>query len=420
MENFQAIADEFRAAGADVEIDGAGSLAGAVDRLLRDEDAAREIGRRALACANASRGASARAAAEVLALYRSHVPCYRPALPWYPLLSALSRLWRWGGALKREADLRAQKKLDMPVISVGNLTMGGTGKTPCVLRLAELLRDRGRRPGILTRGYKRATPHAHLVLAPGAAVGAAQSGDEPQIFVRSGLAPVGIGAERWETGMLLCRQFDVDVMLLDDGFQHLKLARDLDIVLVDALNPFGGGGVFPLGRLRESIESLARADVVLITRGRYSDLACAIERTVRQWNPQAPVFRAFVEPREWVEHRTGNRFAVAGPPFESAGVFCGLGNPQAFRLTLRELGIDPVAWVDFEDHHRYRPHELRRVAHLLQAAGARAAVTTEKDAVNLCEECDDLLRPLPLFWLRVSMQIEREDEFLKEIGRRIG
>ena len=160
--------------------------------------------------------------------------------------------------------------------------------------------------------------------------------------------------------------------------------------------------------------------MILITRGRYSDLGCAIESTVRKWNPRAPVFRAFVEPRDWVEHATGKGMPVAGVRFEKAGVFCGLGNPQAFRFTLRELGVDPVGWVDFEDHHRYLPHELRRVGHLLRAQGAQVAVTTEKDTVNLCEGCDDLLNPLPLYWLRVSMRIEREREFLDEIERRIG
>ena len=420
MENFQAIAVGFHAAGAYIEIEGAGSLAAAAGRVLDDPPAAAEIGRRAFACAQSSRGASARAAATVRELYSLRIPVYRHALPWYPLLAVLARIWRRGGARRRERDLRGQRRLDLPVVSVGNLSMGGTGKTPCVLRLAELLRERGRRPGILTRGYKRATPHRHLVLAPGAAVGAAHSGDEPQIFVRSGVAPVGIGADRWATGVRLRRQFEVGVMLLDDGFQHLKVARDVDIVLIDALDPFGGGGVFPLGRLREPPESLARADIVLITRGRYTDLGCAIERAVRQWNPHAPVFRTFLEPREWVEHASGRRIAAGDLPLERAGVFCGLGNPRAFRMTLREMGIEPVEWVDFEDHHRYQPGELRRVAHLLAAQGAQAAVTTEKDAMNLFDSAADVLSPLPLYWLRVAMQVEREGEFLREIERRIG
>jgi tetraacyldisaccharide 4'-kinase len=298
--------------------------------------------------------------------------------------------------------------------------MGGTGKTPCVLRVTELLKSRGQRPAILTRGYKRTSPHKHLALAPGASVSAVQTGDEPQIFIRSGLAPVGIGADRYRTAMLLRSQFDVDVMVLDDAFQHVRVARDVDIVLVDALNPFGGGELFPLGRLRETLPALSRASVVLITRAELSDLTPAIEESVRLWNADAPIFRARVEAQAWVEHGTGQRYEIGRQPFGRFAAFCALGNPQSFQRTLQHLGIEPINWMEFEDHHRYRPHELRRIAAHARLAGASALVTTEKDAINLCEGSDHLLAPLPLYWLQVGMRIEREDEFLNEIAIRIG
>jgi tetraacyldisaccharide 4'-kinase len=414
MENFQAIWDDFRAAGACIEIADASELAGAVDRLLNDRAAARETGRRALARAEARRGATDRAVQELRQLHARDIPRYRPAMPWFAVAWALSRVWAW--AARRPVEPR---RLDIPVISVGNLTMGGTGKTPCVLRLVELLKARGRKPGILTRGYARSSPEKQMAIPPGAAVRAEHCGDEPQIFVRSGLAPVGIGADRFQTGSLLRRTFGIDVIALDDGFQHRKLARDADILLLDALNPFGGGGVFPLGRLREPPEGLARADAIVITRGEFSDLAPAIERTVRRWNPAAPIHRAYIEPRVWVENRSGAEYAIATQPFTRAGAFCGLGNPQSFRRTLERLGVTPVDWLEFEDHHRYRPDELRRIVHQMQAHGADALVTTEKDSVNLCEQCDDLLAPLPLYWLRIGMAVERESEFLDEIERRI-
>jgi tetraacyldisaccharide 4'-kinase len=402
-----------------VDIAAADGLAGAVAQLLDDPARAAEIGRRALALAEASRGASARAAAAIRELHLSHLPRYLPAWPWRVLAGALSRLWEWGGRRRGERQLRAQRSLDVPVISVGNLAMGGTGKTPCVLRLAESLIGRGHSPGILTRGYKRGTPDAHLVLGPGADVTAAQSGDEPLIFLRSRLAPVGIGAARWQTGMLLRRQFPVDLMLLDDGFQHLLLARDVDIVLLDALDPLAGGAVFPLGRLREPPECLARADIFLITRDRFSDLGDTMERALRQWNPRAPVFRASVEPRAWIEHSTGLAHPVASPPFGRAAVFCGLGNPESFRRTLRTMGIELADWVDFDDHHHYRPAELRHLAHHFAARHATAVLTTEKDAVNLCESAASQLDPLPLYWLKVTMEIDREGEFMDEIERRL-
>jgi tetraacyldisaccharide 4'-kinase len=417
MENFQAIADEFRASGACVEIADAAALAGAVARLLEAPEWAAEIGQLARQAAEARGGATARAVALVRQLYR--VPSYRPAQPWFMAASMLARVWRWGARKKQRRDYARRRKLPAPVISVGNITMGGTGKTPCVLRLAEILKQRGHKPGILTRGYGRNSPQKHLALQPGAVVSAEHSGDEPQIFVRSGLAPVGIGADRFDTGTLLVRDFGAGVLLLDDGFQHQRLARNVDVVLIDALDPFGGGQVFPLGRLREAPAGLARAHLILITRSELSDLAANIERQVHRWNVRAPVFRAGVEAQAWVEHRTDRRHRPAERPFERVGVFCGLGNPEAFRRTLERMGVEPVAWVDFEDHHRYRPRELRRIAEGMIAQGATALATTEKDVMNLCEACDDLLAPLPLYWLKVGMTIEREAEFVADIERRL-
>jgi tetraacyldisaccharide 4'-kinase len=159
--------------------------------------------------------------------------------------------------------------------------------------------------------------------------------------------------------------------------------------------------------------------MILITRSEFSDLAPAIERQVRRWNVRAPVLRAGVEPQAWVEHHTGRHYSPADRPFERAGVFCGLGNPEAFRRTLERMGVEPAAWVDFEDHHRYRARELRRISQQMSARGATALVTTEKDVMNLCESSDDLLAPLPLYWLKVGMTIDREAEFVAEIERRL-
>src|SRR5262249_35441825 len=157
-----------------------------------------------------------------------------------------------------------------------------------------------------------------------AEVATEESGDEPQILVRSGVAPVGIGVDRFEAGMMLREKFGGDVMVVDDGFQHVKLARSKDIVLIDALNPFGGGEGVPMGRLREPVEGLARADAIVITRCEASDLAPVIEREVRKWNARAEVFRARVAPEGWVAHRTGRRTNELG--HRRVGMFCGLGN----------------------------------------------------------------------------------------------
>src|ERR1019366_1479201 len=194
MENFTGIAEEFRAARAVVEVGGAEELAGAVEAVLADDGG---TGERARACAEARRGGTARAVAAMREVYR--VPRYRPAMPWYVAAWTLARVWRWEGRRRQAQYYSRRRKLDGPVISVGNLTMGGTGKTPCVLRLAELLRERGRKPGILTRGYGRRSPAPVLALPLGAAVRTEESCDEAQIFLGARVAPVGIGADRYRT-----------------------------------------------------------------------------------------------------------------------------------------------------------------------------------------------------------------------------
>ncbi len=415
MENFQAIADEFRAAQACVEIRETSELAAAVERLLSDPAERCELGRRALACAQSKRGAVDRALTAARELYEAHVPGFRPAQPWLTLGWPLERLWTWFARRRARAIGR---RLPIPVISIGNITMGGTGKTPCVLHLAAALRKRGWKPGILTRGYGRTSLEPRLLLAAGAKASAERTGDEPQLFLRSGLAPVGIGAGRFATGTLLAREFGVNVALLDDGLQHRKLARDVDIVLIDALNPLGGGRVFPLGRLREPLTALARASIFLITRSDQSDLPASIEAPLRSHNPQAPIFRARLEPRAWVNCRTGERHSLHEPPFERAAAFCGVGNPQSFRRMLESLGVPLVDWHEFGDHHRYRPHEMKRIrAHAL-AKAASALVTTAKDAVKL-EATAELAAPLSLYWLDVEFAIEHQDRFMSEIAKRL-
>jgi tetraacyldisaccharide 4'-kinase len=246
-------------------------------------------------------------------------------------------------------------------------------------------------------------------------VAAHHTGDEAQIFIQSGLAPLGIGANRLDSGMRLLRQFGADVMVLDDGFQHRKLARNVDIVLIDALHPFGGGDVFPLGRLREPVAGLSRAGVVVITRCEGSDLVLPITRQVRRWNAQAPIFQSSVEARAWVRHSSSARIALGERPFQRIGAFCGLGNPATFRRTLETQGLEIVDWVEFDDHHRYRPRELRHLAEHAAACGATALVTTQKDAINLCETAGDLVAPLPLYWLEIGIRIEGEEEFLRAV-----
>ena len=246
-----------------------------------------------------------------------------------------------------------------------------------------------------------------------------QSGDEPQISLRRGDAPVGIGADRFDTGRILQERFGVDVLILDDGFQHVRLDRQADIVLIDALAPFGGREIFPLGRLREPFTALMRADVIVITRGESERGTYNLQLALRRYNARAPIFRARTVPESWIDLATGREIPVREFPLDRVGAFCGLGNPASFRTTLELLGIRPVDYVTFSDHHEYCAREVRSMAHQFGAAKAQAAVTTEKDTFNLFEGAIELMAPLPVYWLKIGVEIERETEFLEFIERRI-
>ena len=349
MENFSEIATKFSQAGALVRIQGAVELAEAVGKLLDNPDARAQIGSNALKTAQRERGATARAVTEIETLYAQSVPHLRPVAA--PLLWPLSHVWLLASALRQTHPSR----LATPVISIGGLTVGGTGKTPIVLWLAEQLRERGQRPAILTRGYRRRTTERLTILGPGEQAPAERTGDEAQSYVRSGVGPIGISADRTAAGRMIEERFHPDVLILDDGFQHRRLARSFDVVVLDALDPFGGGAVMPLGRLREPVSALTRVDAVIVTRTRPGQSISGIEKRIREHNPTAPVFTARVTPRGWIDAATGE---AAGPP-PQVGAFCGLGNPDSFWRTLRALGIVPVFRKTFPDHHHYTLSELK-------------------------------------------------------------
>jgi tetraacyldisaccharide 4'-kinase len=289
--------------------------------------------------------------------------------------------------------LLRQRRLDGVVISVGNLTTGGTGKTPMVLWLAQHLLAEGKSTGILTRGYRGETDAAGAT-SDEVRLLKARLGDRVQF---------GIGADRFARGRELAKR-GVDWFVLDDGFQHLQLARDADIVLIDATNPFGGGHLLPAGRLRESRSALARADIVVITR---SDHAPAIESMIRH-ESDAPIFYA-------APHlESVRRFHGEYPGDESTEchsrklfAFSGIGNPAIFLVDLREWGLDPLGYKIFPDHHRYTPQDMKAIAAEARAARADALICTEKDIFNLGVPLDKV----DLYYCRIFFHIAREAEF---------
>jgi tetraacyldisaccharide 4'-kinase len=408
MENFAEIAEEFTRADALVRIASPGALAAAVGRLLDRANERTAIGARARALAESKRGATERILDVALPLYFNALPASRPSR-W---LAPQATIWEVGVRRSRARGLARQRRLDRPVISIGGITMGGAGKTPFAEWLAGRLRDTGMAPAVLTRGYRRRSVQNNILIPAGATCTPALTGDEAQIFVRSGVTHVGIGSDRFKTGRLLERRLDPDVFILDDGFQHWRLGRNLDIVLIDALNPFGSGTLFPRGRLREPLEGLRRAGAFVITRTEPGVSTAAIERVLRTYNTHAPVFRARVVPLLWRQLDSDHPIALTAAPFRSVAAFCGLANPDTFWRTLDGLGLSIVYRWRFSDHHRYRPQELKRLAFRAAHSGADALVTTEKDATNLFDTASSIAGAMPIYWLKIAVEMENEAGFL--------
>jgi tetraacyldisaccharide 4'-kinase len=413
MQNFEAITRDFLNRDAVLQIQVEEQLLPLTRELLRNRSRGQEIGLRARRVVESQQGASRRIATALTRLY--HKGGYRTprGLLARSTLSGLAFLWEKGGAVKRCRSLRyaaLQRRLPVSIVSVGGITVGGSGKTPFVNYLARQLSGRGYSPAILTRGYRRRCPAENLVFAPGTNVPPAVTGDEAQIFLRAGLAPIGVGADRYRTAKILLADFpETDVLLLDDGFQHARMDRDLDIVLIDGLDPFGQNAIVPAGRLREPLSALARAGAFVITRAAEDARYEAICARLREYNDVAPIFRTRLIARQWRDYRTG----ICHPDLMASRVaaFCGLGNPQNFWNTLEALGLEVVFRWAFADHHTYKPYEIQRLAHQARAHGAEILVTTEKDRINCPHHLEKAIGTLDLAWLEIELEIEGEDAF---------
>jgi tetraacyldisaccharide 4'-kinase len=295
------------------------------------------------------------------------------------------------GAKNRGYD-RGRNRVDhlrWPVISVGNLSVGGAGKTPLVIRLAELLAEQGLAVDVLSRGYGRAS---HAIEAVNASGSARQFGDEPLLIARRTGVPVFLGASRYAAGQLAEQRLPPGahaVHLLDDGFQHRGLARDVDIVVVHRSDL--GAGLLPAGRLREPVTALQRATIVVL---REED--AVLEEQLRRIGVVAPMWRM----RRALDIPAGTGSAVA---------FCGIARPEEFIRSLGQAGMTLAVSPAFSDHHRYSQKDIDALVRAARAADARCFVTTEKDAVKL----DGLLRKqledvAPLHVLRLNVLLDNE------------
>ena len=281
-------------------------------------------------------------------------------------------------------------RLPRPVVSIGNLTTGGTGKTPAVQWLVRALRERGHRPGILMRGYRK---------------NADEPSDEEQLLRESLGVPVVADADRVRgAAALLEASPTTTAFVLDDGFQHRRVARDADVVLIDATNPFGYDHVLPRGLLREPLQGLHRAHVVILTRVDQADEAslAAIESRVRMHNAEVPIVRSYHRLTHALdEDQTRPIGSLRGT---RAFALSGIGNPAAFERSLTDIGIIVAASRRFSDHHAYADADIDGVLAAARAAGAERVVTTEKDWVKL--ERLDAVRRATLPFVRAALRLE--------------
>jgi tetraacyldisaccharide 4'-kinase len=292
-------------------------------------------------------------------------------------------------------------RLDAKVVSVGNLTTGGTGKTPLVEWLAQTLHDDGRRICILTRGYGRSNAKRRVIVSDGSRVMATpeEAGDEPFLLATNlvNKAAVVSDPDRVAAGRWAISEFGIDTFILDDGFQHLRLHRDLNILAIDATNPWGGGQLLPYGRLREPLSGVARADCILLTRTEHVEDAAQIVRRVESLCPGRPVFLSKMIKR---------RFTPANPENPTMA-FCGVGNPDSFFQQLRTEGLELAATRVFPDHHPYSGQDVESLTVEAKQAGARSLVTTAKDAVKLTTFDFEL----PCHVLEIEIGIENDIAF---------
>jgi tetraacyldisaccharide 4'-kinase len=306
------------------------------------------------------------------------------------------------------------RRLSRPVVSVGNLTVGGTGKTPLVVGVARILLRHGLKPSILTRGYGRRSTEPLIVIEPGQGRRAdvQKVGDEPALLAHTlPEVPIVLCADRYRGGQEAEERFHVDAHILDDGFQHLALERDLDLVALDSTQPISDWGLLPAGRQREPLSALRRAQIVVITRTDSAD-SKPLEELVKNVNPAAKVFRSQTVLRGWADAWSGEPIPPERVQQMKVAAFCGIGNPKAFFADLRRWGFSLGAETVFPDHHAYTGAEIQQLVANARKNGAAALLTTQKDAVKFSR---DWTPQLPILCCEVETQIMDAADFERKL-----
>ncbi len=282
------------------------------------------------------------------------------------------------------------KRLPCPVISVGNITLGGTGKSPHVIAICKFLKKTGLRPAVVTRGYGGKAGKGPLLVCDGNSITATskEAGDEPVMIAQKLKVPVVAGSDRYKCGMYALNRLGASVIVLDDGFQHLQLHRDLDIVLMDVAEPFGNGYVFPGGNLREPLSALKRADAVILTKCNEvtsTDIS-SIEKHLQSLIPGRPVFKSkyeidSIKPVLFPEEHSQTTGTI--PSKEPVFCFCALAKPESFYALVKKSGFLIRGTKSFPDHYFYNRDDIQTVADMARKSGCHYILTTEKDFAKI-------------------------------------
>ena len=328
------------------------------------------------------------------------------AIPYGVVVRLRTFLYDWGWF--------DQRRLPVLVLSVGNLTLGGTGKTPVVIVLADWLLAQGKRVAILSRGYRRTSTTQYLLVSNGEhlLVGPQEAGDEPFLIAqRCPRAIVAVGADRYELGDWVLDRFPIDCLILDDGFQHRGLYRDVNLLLVDATDAAGLAALVPAGRLREPLQAAARATAIIVTRAdvqtQVNEVCRRLQATLGSMpDPIQTVFR----PEILVSVMTGVSKPISWSKGKTALLCSGVGHAGSFRALVERIGIRILDEVAYVDHHAYTSQDVERLRARAAELKAELVVTTEKDVCKLAT----LLQPVDNWWaVRLTTQVTVGEDRLR-------
>ena len=328
-------------------------------------------------------------------------------------MNILEHIYYAGYRIKKRRMLAVQKRLPYPVVSIGNLTLGGTGKTPSTIELAKQAVLRGYQPVILTRGYKgRAKGPCFVAKSRSEDVtdkycnAVSDAGDEPVLIAaKVPEACVVKSADRYEGGMFFIQNHDMasaartPIFILDDGFQHWKLYRDIDVVLVDGRRGFGNRKMLPLGTMRGPLSELADADFFIITKSGNPE----IEAELHSLNPAAPVYGAEYA-IDGVLNKNGYKLNPDELKRTSVLAFCGLADPESFRRSILSVCPNLASFISFSDHRAYTQKDVENICKEAASSGCEVIITTEKDMVKLLE----LDIPDYIFSLSISFSVSSD------------